>query len=227
MKNYKVKIGIKDKQKFYMVIGILILMIVNLILIFDNLDLKEQLQLKDDKIHEIGLELVQSMEFNDVLSICIDRQNKRLDGLSEAYNKSDNFIFDSEDLRVVSGLTGDEIEKHLRGGLKGYGDSFIFAEETYGINAMLLVGLSRLESSNGKYKYMDRNNIFSWGANTNSPDDAIGFNSIEECIKIVSNRLSTRLDKRNDWSMNSLRILYNAEDREWMTKVIEVIECEM
>lgn len=131
--------------------------------------------------------------------------------------------FDASDLRVLSNLDSHGLSKFLRGGLKGHEDAFLRAEQKHGINALFLVALARHESGNGTYKYMDRNNIFSWGANTNSPNDAIAFDSIEDCIDTVAGRLSVRLTKRNDWSMDSVTVLYNASDKQWKKKVLSCI----
>ena len=97
-----------------------------------------------------------------------------------------------DDLRRPSGLTGKQLEKGLKAGLKGLGNTFVAAEKTYGVNAVFLASVAALESAWGTSHYArQRNNLFGYGAYTSNPDHAYYFDSKEIAINFVANKLAT------------------------------------
>ena len=63
------------------------------------------------------------------------------------------------------------------------GQTFIDAQNTYGINALLLFAMACHESAYGTSNYaVKRNNLFGWNAYDDSPSDASYFSSVANCI---------------------------------------------
>ena len=88
--------------------------------------------------------------------------------------------YDAEDLtRALS------TESHQ--GLLPYVNTFLEAEETYGVNAFYLICKLGYESGWGKYM-ADRNNIGGW---TDGNGGFQSFESVEECILHIAENLST------------------------------------
>lgn len=67
--------------------------------------------------------------------------------------------------------------------MSGQGQSFINAQNTYGMNALLIYSLACLESGYGTSGYaLERNNLFGWAAYDGDPNQAAYYNSVEEAI---------------------------------------------
>lgn len=67
--------------------------------------------------------------------------------------------------------------------LTGKGQAFIDAQNTYGVNAALVLAIACLESAYGTSSYaVNRNNLFGLAAYDSNPDSATTFSSVEECI---------------------------------------------
>lgn len=67
--------------------------------------------------------------------------------------------------------------------MKGQGQTFINAQNAYGINALLVYALACLESAYGTSNFaLDRNNLFGWNAFDSNPGSASYFPSIEAAI---------------------------------------------
>lgn len=140
-------------------------------------------------------------------------------------------IIDYSDITKPSRATASQIDSMLKGGLKGLGKYIIQAERDYNINALFLMALSRLESGNGTYRFMDRNNIFSFGAYDYDTDNAMKFDSLEACIDHVAHFLSREYLSDgglyyNGLSLDSVGISY-ASDEEWAKLLREIIDVEI
>ncbi len=94
-------------------------------------------------------------------------------------------------LRSKSNITADDLNKALlsvKGSntnsvLKGNGAAFIEAQETYGVNALLLYAMACQESAWGTSGYaLNRNNLFGWNAFDSDPDRASYFDSVKDCV---------------------------------------------
>lgn len=79
------------------------------------------------------------------------------------------------------------ISDDSRKALVPYVDTFLEAEETYGINAFYLICKFGLESGWGQYE-SGENNIGGW---TNADGTYKDFDSVEDCIMYISESLST------------------------------------
>ncbi len=66
------------------------------------------------------------------------------------------------DLSKPSGVTEEELAPLLQGGTVGLEDTFIEAEEKYGVNAIFLVSIAALESAWGTINFRP-NNMFGYG----------------------------------------------------------------
>ncbi|MFV0479124.1 MAG: N-acetylglucosaminidase [Anaerorhabdus sp.] len=68
--------------------------------------------------------------------------------------------------------------------LKNQGSVFIDAQNTYGVNALLVYALACLESAYGTSAFaLERNNLFGWNAFDSDPGQASYFSSIEAAVK--------------------------------------------
>lgn len=98
-----------------------------------------------------------------------------------------------DDVRLTSGATAPEIDAKLAGtNLEGLGESFVNAEQKYGVNAWFLTGLAIHESGYGSSKIAtDKNNVFGFQAYDASPyESARTFASKEEGVDVVAKYLS-------------------------------------
>lgn len=95
------------------------------------------------------------------------------------------------DILQPCGYTADElalaVSDQYRSELLPYVDSFLEAEETYGVNAFYLLCKFGLESGWGKYMAAE-NNISGW---TNADGSYRNFDSVDSCIMHVAKNLST------------------------------------
>jgi beta-N-acetylglucosaminidase len=138
-----------------------------------------------------------------------------------------DFTFDENDITIKSGMLEYQARSMLRGVLKEYSQDFINAEDKYNINAAFLISLARLESGNGTYSLMDRNNIFSFAAYDDDIYQAVEFESIPECIDYVAKYLSDEYLSEDGKYYNGVSIydmnIYYSSDAEWADKIITII----
>ena len=63
------------------------------------------------------------------------------------------------------------------------GETYINAQNTYGINALMVFSLACLESGYGRSRYaIERNNLFGWNAVDSNPDAASYFSNVSQAI---------------------------------------------
>lgn len=94
-------------------------------------------------------------------------------------------------LRILSNLTAEDYDKMLKGtALYGLGSAFEKAEKESNINGLYLMGLCCEESTYGTSNFAkNRNNLTGWGAYDSNPNKAKYFDSKEQCILFVANKL--------------------------------------
>lgn len=143
--------------------------------------------------------------------------------LDKDYYEFGREVIDWGNLTYKSNLTVGQLEMMLPDNLKQYAINFKQAEDNYDVNALFLIALARLESGNGTYKLMEYNNIFSYGAFDDDIYKAIKFDSIEECITVVSGYLKDEyLTENGKWfnglSIEAVNIMY-ASDQDWASKL--------
>lgn len=72
--------------------------------------------------------------------------------------------------------------------LRGIGQYLINAQEKYGVNAAIILGVAINESAWGTSNYaLNRNNLFGLNAVDSNPDNAYQFSSVEQCINEFAN----------------------------------------
>ena len=65
----------------------------------------------------------------------------------------------------------------------GEGQAFVEAQNTYGMNALLIYAMAIHESGHGTSRLArDKNNLFGWGAHDANPSDAMMFESISQSV---------------------------------------------
>lgn len=139
---------------------------------------KEMQKIIDEKIEEENKKLQEQKEKEKALQ---EEKKKKL---------IEQSLTGVDDLRSPSNLTALELEKGLKNGLKGLGEYFIEAENTYGVNAIFLASVAALESAWGTSNYaVKRNNLFGYGAYTSNPDHAYYFSSKRVAILYVAQKL--------------------------------------
>ena len=84
---------------------------------------------------------------------------------------------------VSSNTLNSYISKYSDSVLINTGQTFIDAQNKYGINALILFAMACHESGNGLSGYAkNRNNLFGWNAIDSDPSSASYFNSVSDCI---------------------------------------------
>lgn len=112
-------------------------------------------------------------------------------GLIMCYMPLESPAFEISSITSPCGLTAEEIDERLKGGLKGYGETFLQAERMTDdgekcVNALFLASVAALESGWGKSKIaQNKNNLFGW----KGKDGWREFSSKENCILFVADRL--------------------------------------
>ena len=93
------------------------------------------------------------------------------------------------DLTRLTGYTGGQLESILKGtGLAGLGNAFAEKEKAYGLNALFLISITRLESGNGSSSLAkNQNNL---GGLKNGNSGYLSFDSKEDCVKYMAELLS-------------------------------------
>lgn len=138
--------------------------------------------------------------------------------------------FYNYDLRTPSNLTGEELNRFLKGtALEGLGDAYAKAEKEYGVNAFTLIALSILESNWGKSRIaQEKNNLFGFRAYDRDPyNSAMHFTTKEECILTVARYLSENyLNPKgryfNGFTLEGVNVKYST-DKEWYLKVTNIM----
>ena len=95
------------------------------------------------------------------------------------------------DLRTKSNLHAIDYDTMLQGtNLEGIGKAIEQAEQNYSVNGLYLMGLCIVESGWGTSPFaVNRNNLVGWNAVDNNPSQATTFESKEDCILHVAQKL--------------------------------------
>ena len=85
--------------------------------------------------------------------------------------------------------------------LRGSGKGFISAQDKYGSNAMLMLGIAINESNWGTSNYaINKNNLFGLGAYDSNPNDSFAYKSVAHCIEEFGNYwVSKGYSDPQDW----------------------------
>lgn len=87
------------------------------------------------------------------------------------------------DVSKPSGVTLSDLKLITQGSLVGLEESFLKAEQDYGVNCLFVMAIASIESANGTICFRP-NNMFGYGG--------MSFSSKAECIDVVSKGLATR-----------------------------------
>jgi beta-N-acetylglucosaminidase len=99
-----------------------------------------------------------------------------------------NLRLDLENIGVTANATEEQLNVLLTGTpLDGYGWSFLYAERKYSVNALVLIGLMRIESGLGASALAQRNNNLSGLSNGNGGWQR--FANFDECIQATARLL--------------------------------------
>ena len=95
--------------------------------------------------------------------------------------------------RTATDISADTFNSFVSGYsdsvLRGEGQSFIDAQNAYGINALLVYAMACHESAYGESGYaVHRYNLFGWSAVDSNPNGASYFNSVKDCINAQMGR---------------------------------------
>ena len=107
-----------------------------------------------------------------------------VNGSNPYYNYYQYLPFRSKSIYSASQINSFiEANTQSNSKLRGIGQYLINAQNTYGVNALLILGVAINESAWGMSSYaQNRNNLFGLNAVDSNPDDASRFNSVEHCI---------------------------------------------
>lgn len=84
---------------------------------------------------------------------------------------------------ISADIFNSYISKYDNSVMRGIGQTFIDAQNKYGINALLLFAMAAHESANGTSGYATkRNNLFGWNAVDADPNQATSFSSVAVCV---------------------------------------------
>lgn len=84
---------------------------------------------------------------------------------------------------IFADIFNSYISKYDNSVMRGTGQTFIDAQNKYGINALLLFAMAAHESANGTSGYATkRNNLFGWNAVDADPNQATSFSSVAACV---------------------------------------------
>lgn len=138
-------------------------------------------------------------------------------------------ITTESDLRTPSNLKAEDYDKMLEGtNLYGIGTALEQAEKEHSVNGLYLMGLACLESGYGTSNYaVNRNNLVGWNAVNSNPNKASYFDSKEECILYVAEKLKTNYLSENGcyfngYSARAIDVKY-CSDKEHADKIVQIV----
>ena len=129
-----------------------------------------------------------------------------------------NFI----NLRSKTNYTGADLESYFNyyfavnkldpnsSVMKDKGSAFVNAQNTYGMNALMIYSMAIHESAYGRSNYaVNRNNLFGWNAFDSNPNAATTFSSVEQAInEHMGLNLRRYLDYSNFGSSSNNSLFY-------------------
>lgn len=135
--------------------------------------------------------------------------------------------FSRKDMRINTKITAKMLDKGLKGTkLYGLGKYYVGAGEKYGIDPLVLAGLSANESTWGSSNMArTKNNLFGFAAYDSNTGKALRFSSKKECIYEVARALSKNyVNPKGKYHNGSNLIGVNkkyASDKDWNKKVAQ------
>lgn len=148
--------------------------------------------------------------YNNINDLINDVKNNKFDSSINKNNKYYNY-FSYVSMRSKSNYTGEELNKYFanktesRSVLRGTGIDFIEAQNKYGINAGLMIGIAMNESGKGLSSIaINKNNIFGLNAVDSNPGgNADKFETVKDCVVNFANGwMSKRYVNPKNWVYN-------------------------
>lgn len=125
-----------------------------------------------------------------LVSITTEEKQEEVKEIVKELEKNYNLSL-STDLRIKSNLNATDYDTMLDGTkLYGIGNALEQAEKKHNVNGLYLMGLCILESGWGTSDFaVKRNNLVGWNAIDTNPQLASTFESKEQCILYVAEKL--------------------------------------
>ncbi|MEG1656068.1 MAG: glucosaminidase domain-containing protein [Christensenellaceae bacterium] len=127
------------------------------------------------------------------------------------------------DLTTITNYSGAQLEEVLRGtGLAGLGEYFAQKEKTHGINALFLIGITKLESASGTSSLArSKNNL---GGLKNGSSGYLSFDSKQDCVEYMANILKDNYLSENGkhykgTTSQAVSIRYCEQSTSWYQQV--------
>ncbi|NMD42985.1 MAG: hypothetical protein GYA86_06720 [Firmicutes bacterium] len=185
------------------------------------------------EVHDENRELIQDLEDALYRIETVRQRNTQLESIllnqRQTYRDAVGMRGASMTVLTRSHFTARQYERAWSrlgaGGLKGTGEALVRAEETYGVNSLVLAAIALLESGAGKSRLArEKNNLFGLGAGGADPyGSALSFSSREQCINYAARLLCNRYLSRGSRmyrgeDLSAVGPNY-AADPEWAEKV--------
>lgn len=181
----------------------------------------------DEDLKELETEYLSLKEQDDNLKELEDDLQKKMS------RKSGELTYDPNNLLATSNLSVDDMYNVLRGtALYELAPVYIEAENTYGVNALFILGLSAEESAWGTSKRaVEDNNLTGYGVYN---DSSVGINSntkrdslLMTAKQLKNNYLSVGGSYFNGYSINSVNTRYcigydGKSDYNWSNKINKI-----
>jgi|GEM_PF-292754 mannosyl-glycoprotein endo-beta-N-acetylglucosaminidase len=140
-----------------------------------------------------------------------------------------NGVVDTDDVRKTTSYSASDLNEKLAGSpLAGLGEDFKRAEDLYGVNAVVLMAIAKLESNYGRSKIaQDKNNLFGFQAYDNSPySSAKSYETKADSIYDVAKHLSNNYLKEGasyfkGYSLDDIGISYSTSSN-WAREVKKI-----
>ncbi|EJP20243.1 mannosyl-glycoprotein endo-beta-N-acetylglucosaminidase [Peptostreptococcaceae bacterium AS15] len=184
---------------------------------------------------KLGVTKKQDLKINqdDTLIFEMD-ESSELDNFSKLLVKDIssvvvNGLIDTNDIRKKTNYSASYLDNKLKNTpLEGLGEDFKRAEDLYGVNAVVLMAMAKLESNFGRSKIaQEKNNLFGFGAYDSSPyASAKSYTSKKDSIYDVARHLSNNYLRQGGsyfegYSIDSVNKNYST-DKAWASKIKKI-----
>lgn len=181
----------KRKKKNFKIISLGFLTILMLIFISMRLAYANKEEKKKNLMAGLNQINYQTSLLKEERALVFNKLKKDLDEFknkkSAGINESNSFYLLKE-----TEFTADELESAIEDtGLRRLGKDFKKAEETYGVNAILLMAMAKHETGNGTSQlFINKNNLFGFNAYDDDPyNKASNYQSPADSINTVAKHL--------------------------------------
>lgn len=177
-----------------------------------NALLLQQIDSMEEIYEERVQELTEAQDENRKVLKRLNKAQKEVEDVKHRNTELESILFNQREtyqnavamrgagmpVMTRSNFTARQYERAWRNlgacGLKGTGEALVQAEESHGVNSLVLSGIAFLESNGGKSRLArEKNNLFGLGAGGPDPyGSALCFSSKNECIRYTAGILRHR-----------------------------------